>query len=97
MGNAVDFTNQKPFVVTERDMKFPWGGYRDGRRFRCGLCGHRFAKGDTARWVYLGGSGLLNAFVCQGCDGSNESIINRLKEIRSEFHSDKFWLFREMG
>jgi len=91
-----DFTNQKPFVVTKEDLKRPWGGYCDGRYFRCGLCGHFFREGDTARWIYLNGSSFKygNRFVCELCDGKN--VIRKFLRLQEEWERVKdgrYWMF----
>jgi hypothetical protein len=61
-----DFTNQEPFVVTAEDLKRPWSGYRDGRKFGCGICLSRFEEGQTVRWILM--RGAPNLFVCAACD-----------------------------
>lgn len=79
MSNALDqrksFTHQKPFTVDDVWIK---AFTRHKKRFGCALCGHEFKDGDVARWVYAGGSGLCNFFVCPTCDG--EKVIERAIE-----------------
>jgi len=65
----MSFTDQKPRVATEEDVKAAWSGIKDGKRFYCKLCGHQFQVGDVWRWVYAGKKGLLNLMVCERCDG----------------------------
>ena len=62
------FTKEKPFVVTEQQVKLKWSG----AGLKCALCGHKFVAGDTARWVYANstpGAGCGNFFTCPACDG----------------------------
>ncbi len=47
-----NWTNGKPFIVTEAHMSMPWSGFRDGRMFRCHMCGEFFKPGDIARFVW---------------------------------------------
>ena len=63
------FTDQSPRTATETDCAAPWDGERDGKRFRCYLCGHRFAAGDTWRWVHATHRSVINFLVCGDCDG----------------------------
>jgi len=91
------FTNQQAFIVTANDLTRPWGGHRDGSRFRCALCGHRFTEGDTARWVFTNGTPGAggNPFVCSDCDGTNEEVIAKWRQHIADFRAskDKFWSF----
>lgn len=76
----MSFTNQKPFAVDADAVR---SFTRFKKRFNCKLCGHEFAAGDTARWVYANSTpGLCcgNFFVCQKCDGPNEVILVQAKE-----------------
>lgn len=72
------FTDGLPHVATEEDLTAPWGGYWDGRRFCCSLCGHRFAVGDVWRWQSTP-PGMPNFFVCQDCDGADVSERYRVQ------------------
>ncbi len=45
----MSFTDQKQFVVTEEDCHRPWSGGKDGKHFKCYICGHKFVAGDKAR------------------------------------------------
>lgn len=84
----MSFTDQKPRIATEKDCKAKWGGYKNGDRFRCYLCGHKFKPGDTWRWVYS--QKYMNFLVCDSCDGDDvqERWIAANKELR-----EKFWWF----
>jgi hypothetical protein len=86
----MSFTDQKPWIATEKDCALNWGGGGKGARFRCGLCGYKFKPGDTVRWQFTnniphyGG----NPLVCSTCDGPD--IIDKWKA-----HCDSFKLFKE--
>lgn len=64
----MSFTDQKPRIATAEDVKAPWSGYSNGKRFYCRLCGHQFQVGDTFRWVYAGSIHRCNLLVCELCD-----------------------------
>lgn len=90
--SANSFTNGKPHVATAEDLKRPWGGKRDGSRFRCYLCGHRFKAGDTYRWQFtndVSGAGG-NPLVCKACDGPD--VIEHWKAMHAESR-EKWWWF----
>lgn len=76
----MSFTNQQPFKVTQQSIS---GFTSFGRRFNCKLCGHVFALGDMARWVYANGGGSPvrcgNFFVCEKCDGPNDAVLKCAK------------------
>ncbi len=65
----MSFTDQKQHTVTAEDLKAPWSGYKDGSRFYCRLCGHKFKIRDLFRWVYAGSIDRVNLLVCRKCDG----------------------------
>ena len=89
----MSFTDQKPRVVTEKELKAPWGGYRDGRKFRCYLCGHRFKLGDTFRWVLS--RKYMNLMTCGKCDG--DDVLERWHKHVEEAKEKYWWLWeREM-
>jgi len=82
------FTNQQPFVATEQQVKMRWGG-----GFKCKLCGHAFAAGDTVRWVYANGTPGAqcgNFLVCQKCDGPD--VLERaIAEFKATYAAAKRW------
>ena len=82
----MSFTDQKPHIVTKKEYPGNWSGYKDGRRFRCYLCGHHFKIGDTFRWVHSKRAG--NFMVCDKCDGKD--VIDRWIKHVNEFKT-KFW------
>ena len=80
------FTDQKERVATDEDVSAPWGGEKNGKRFRCYLCGYKFKVGDTWRWV--AGKWTINFLVCQPCDG--EDVQERFK-AHNEYGEQAFW------
>lgn len=87
----VSFTDGKPFVVTQEMLSMPWGGFRDGRKLRCLLCGAFFMVGTSARWVYANGGGPYrhgNFYVCLPCDGPD--VLDRAAEL-----AERAWAFWE--
>ena len=71
----MSFTDQKPFVVNQKT----FDAYaRIKKPFNCSLCGHKFAVGDKARWVYANSTKDArcgNFFVCADCDG--DGVLQR--------------------
>lgn len=94
--NRSDWTNGKPFVVTDEMMSQPWNGYRDGRTFRCHMCGTFFKPGGGARFVWCNGvkeaqdagAHCGNVMVCAECDGPR--IYERLAE-HEQAGKDRYW------
>lgn len=80
------FTNQKPRTATAEDIKAPWRGYKNGKHFRCWLCGHKFQIGDYWRWIAGGPKQLNNIIVCKKCDTGNDDCLEKFKELL-----DKCW------
>ena len=89
------FTNQKQFIVTKEDETKNWSGFKDGRKFRCVLCGYFLKEGMVARWVYTNNKESRwragNVFVCSGCDG--EDVVERLGD-HYEIGNKRFWWMR---
>lgn len=74
----MSFTDQKPFVVTEKTYS---SFVRLKRRWGCSLCEKKFEVGDTARWVYANSTSGLhtgNFFVCPEHD--TPDVLERAKE-----------------
>jgi hypothetical protein len=91
-GKGVSFTDGKPFTVTEEDIHKPWSGGANGKYFRCGLCGHKFVSGETARWQFtnnIPGAGG-NPLVCSACD--TPDVIEKWKQMHVDAKT-KFWWF----
>ncbi len=101
------FTDRKPFTVTNEHLAARWGGALPPRaaRFylRCALCGHTFAAGDVARWIYTNSDSddriAGNPFVCAECDGAEEEVIAKLRSMAAEFRDieQRFWWFVRMS
>lgn len=91
----MSFTDQKPRVVTEKHCPGHWGGYKDGRKFRCYMCGHYFKVGDTFRWIMGDKKCNTNMMVCGKCDGPDIRYrwAKRVKEYRDL--KEKFWWAEE--
>jgi hypothetical protein len=72
-------------VATEETLKLPWKGHRDGRWFRCYLCGEKFKVGDGFRAInsnYSGspftGNPLVHNPPCESL--TDIEILKRLAE-----------------
>jgi hypothetical protein len=79
-----------------------WGGSPAGLKFRCALCGHKFVPGNIVRFVITNtrvaseaGAPSGNPFVCSKCDGTNEYVYTKLKDMKEEWNKIKqqFWWF----
>lgn len=88
----MSFTNQNPFEVTEELRK---GFTRGKRRFQCSMCGHEFAVGDVAKWVYANYADSPvrcgNFFVCQTHDLPN------VMELAAESYNNAKKLAKQWG
>jgi hypothetical protein len=87
----LSFTDQEPRCATEEDLKGNWGGYKNGKGFRCYLCGYKFKKDYYWRWVYSPKS--MNFITCEECDG--EDVLERWKQAQEELGT-RFWWMMEM-
>lgn len=100
MNNMANFTNGERKIATERDLKAPWRGERNGKYFRCGLCGHKFIEGDGWRWLYTNdmsiGSGG-NPLICDSCYTDKDDTRFKWQLKCEEFKKIKesFWHFIE--
>lgn len=86
----MSITDQKPHLVTEQDLKAPWNGGKDGKYFRCYLCGHKFSLDEYYRFVF---SNLGNVIVCRACD---DDVIQKWTNLHNEWKelsNGKFWHF----
>ena len=86
------FTDQKPRIVTEKDLNGMWYGGKKGKYFRCSLCGYKFQLGDYWRFVYAGNVHLANLLVCKNCDDENEKVLKKWKVMHEEIKT-KYWYF----
>mgnify|MGYP006293072947 CR=1 FL=1 len=86
----MSFTDQKPWVATEKDCHARWDGMPNGEYFRCKLCGYKFKPGDTVRFVF--GGPHTNVLVCQECDTGNEDVRKKWDLMHKEMKT-KYWYF----
>ena len=90
----MSFTDGKPRVATAEEVALKWSG-RVGN-FRCRLCGHRFAVGDTWRFVFANfadsPSRHGNFMVCASCDGVDVLERAALQEREAK---QRFWWLRQ--
>jgi len=84
-------TDQKPRIATEGDVKAPWSGGKNGKYFRCKLCGHKFEVGDYYRFIF---HNYGNIMVCQSCDKDNPAEKwTQLHDEWDKLRAGKFWWF----
>lgn len=90
--DAAGFTDGKPRIASEATLLLPFKGKRDGSKFRCRLCGHRFKVGDWWRFVLANIEGSPSRFgnfiTCQKCDGPD--ILERAGAQEAEARQ-RFW------
>ena len=89
----MSFTDMKPRVATEAHCTAAWGGEKNGKLFRCYLCGHKFTVGDVFRWQMMGN--MVNLIVCSDCDGSPDELTDKYKKLEQDFNDNKYWYFRK--
>lgn len=93
----MSFTDGVRWQVTAKDLTYSWSGEKNAAAFRCRLCGHKFAVGDTARFVYANfkdsPSNYGNFFTCTGCDGPD--VLERAAAQELEAQTRFWWLRRE--
>lgn len=89
------FTNGKPRIATKEECAAPWGGGKNGKYFRCSLCGYKFKAGDYWRWQYTGGAGAgCNLTLCSSCDEGD--VIQKAIDLEKEWKdvaNGKFWRY----
>jgi len=86
----MSFTDQKPRIATAEDVKASWGGGKDGKYFRCKLCGHKFEVGDYYRFVF---HNYGNIIICQSCDDNPTAKWTEIHEEWERLKDGKFWWF----
>jgi hypothetical protein len=90
----MSFADQKRHVATGEDCKRPWSGGKNGKWFKCYMCGHKFTAGDGYRFVFF--PKVVNFMVCDVCDG--DDVTERFQALADEFRGllkeDRFWWFR---
>jgi hypothetical protein len=91
----MSFTDQKPRIATEDDLKARWSGGKPGEYFRCNLWGYHFKLGDHWRWVYAGHVHLQNLTVCHNCDGPNDQVLEKWKKANEELKTHFWWAIRQ--
>jgi hypothetical protein len=89
MLDASHWTKNAPQIATEQHCSMPWCGGKNGKYFRCYLCGHKFVPGDHWRFIY-GGNVSRNLFVCGSCDGPDEELRQKFADIEKKYS----WLWR---
>lgn len=83
----MSFTDQRRWVVTERDVATRWS---DKMGLYCHLCNHKLKVGEGCRWVYANGpkeEGVYsygNFFCCDECDGPD--VLERYQEACTLLH-----------
>jgi len=86
----MSFTDQKPRIATEEDIRAPWSGGRNGKYFRCKLCGHKFQVGDYYRFVF---HNYGNITVCKHCDDNPGEKWTQIHEEWEKLKEGRFWWF----
>ena len=84
----------KVSVVTREIIDQPWMGGKNGKYFRCALCGHKFVVGDTFRAVFtnnISGAGG-NPLIGECCDGTDEQVIDKWRQMHKDI-KEKYWWF----
>lgn len=88
----MSFTDGKQRIATDEECKLDWNCGKNGKYFRCFLCGYRFEIGDKWRFIY-GMRKTTNYFACDDCDdGDNESMAQKGCEHYKEYKR-RFWYF----
>lgn len=91
--------NGELLVATEKETKLNWSGAKNGLKFRCGLCGHRFVVGDRWRGV-MANTGRNpevrhgNFLVCGSCHDLHDGNDEKLLAIRAQQEQEarrRFW------
>lgn len=73
------FTDGKLRKATKSEVNAPWCGckHRDGRSFRCYVCGVPIFENDLWRWVY--NQPGKNFLTCVRCDGPD--VVERFNKL----------------
>lgn len=87
------FTDGKPRIATAQDVAMPWLGYRDGRCFRCNLCGEFILIGHSWQLVWTNGAVRTGNFLAHAtcCDGGDP--IAKMKALEDEGFK-RFWFMQ---
>jgi hypothetical protein len=78
------WTKNVPQIATKEHCSIPWNGGKNGKYFRCYLCGHKFVPGDNWRFIY-GKNVCRNIFVCRECDGPDEELRQKFADIEKKY------------
>jgi predicted RNA-binding Zn-ribbon protein involved in translation (DUF1610 family) len=78
-------------VAEEETCKLPWMGEKNGKLFKCGMCGHKFQPGEGFRFQMMKKHG--NILVCDECDTSDIKRDWEEMGIRWEQIQKKYWIF----
>jgi len=92
----MSFLDGNPTTVTAEHLKAPWMGGKNGKYFRCAMCGYRFKLGDIFRFVFTNDMPKAggNPIVCQVCDGPNEQVRANWAAKCNQYWSEGNWWFR---
>lgn len=91
-----DLMDGELHVVTEDDCHRPWAGQRDGYRFRCYMCGHKFVAGDSVRFLILSGAPNLMVGGCCNSDDVVDRWRARCAEIKRLAEGEWWWHLDEI-
>ena len=88
-----------PELVTEELVIAPWMGGKNGKWFKCQLCGYRFVVGDYY-YMYITMEIAPNLLVCEDCDTSDVTdLTNKYISLEKEYETfvkqRKFWYMRK--
>jgi hypothetical protein len=86
----------KPTTATEEHLRAPWMGGKNGKYFRCAMCGYRFKLGDVFRFVFTNDMPKAggNPIVCQQCDGPNCDVRAAWqKKCEDNYPNSSNWWF----
>ena len=86
-------------TATEEVCSRPWSGSKNGLRFRCHLCGHKFTPGDKYRFVYSNFEGSPtrtgNFCVCEACNDDDDVLRAKRAEAEDEGFRRFWWLVHD--
>lgn len=82
----MSFTDGKPRIATEADVKARWCCGKPGEYFRCGFCWYTFQVGDYWRFFYTNDTPGYggNPLVCKNCDRPRDELLQIWKEHYAE-------------
>lgn len=93
IGVPKGFLKGVPWIADEADCQTSWSGGKNGKYFRCYLCGHKFIPGDRVRVVYSNNTPAHgNPKVCENCDAGDEEVLAEWQRMHNEAKT-KYWWF----